>query len=113
MRRLLIITVTLCLLTLSASAWAGSDNHRIPPGQAKHMATHRTVAQGQDWGHKTARHSAHQEYRPGLRYGQRHHHRVYVAQRCAPVHRRPVVVRQHVTTRSSVQEFTISIRTTD
>jgi hypothetical protein len=114
MRRLLIITVTLCLLTLSASAWAGSGNHRIPPGQARHMVAHRTVGQGPGWGHKAVRRHAQWDHRHGHRYGQRfHRHKTrYVTRRCAPA-RRPVVVRERYIDRGSVQEYTIRIRTTD
>jgi hypothetical protein len=114
MRRLLIITVTLCLLTLSASAWAGSGNHRVAPGQAKHMVTHRTMVQGPGWGHRSVHRHTQWDHRPGHRYGQRFHHARtrHVANRCAPIHR-PVVIKEHYTNRGSVQEYTIRIRTTD
>jgi hypothetical protein len=115
MRRLLIITVTLCLLTLSASAWAGPGNHRAAaPGYAKHVVVHRSVAKGPAWGHRAVpRHPAPQwAHRPGHRYGQRHVHRSrYVARRCEPDHRRPVVVHERSLNRGSVLEYSIKIRT--
>jgi hypothetical protein len=113
MRRLLIITVTLCLLTLSASAWAGPGNHRSAPGYSKHMVEHRTAFKGPGWGHRTMRHQQPQwNHRPGHRYGQRHVYRSrYVAKRCEPTHRRPVVVRERSLNRGTVLEYSIKIRT--
>ncbi|OIQ51473.1 hypothetical protein BerOc1_03426 [Pseudodesulfovibrio hydrargyri] len=112
MRRILFITVTLCLLTLSAPAWAGPGNHRIPPGQARHMVMPRTMVHGPGWGHRNVHRHAQWAPRPGHRYGQRfHHHRArHVAGRRVPV-RRPVMVKERYTNRGSVQEYTIRIRT--
>ncbi|MEZ7196210.1 hypothetical protein [Pseudodesulfovibrio karagichevae] len=116
MRRLLIITTTLCLLALSASAWAGPGNHRAVPGHSRQMVEHRTVGKGTAWGHQSMpRHPAPQwNNRPGHRYGQRHDYRSrYVARRCEPVHRRPVVVHERSLNRGSVLEYSIRIRTAD
>jgi hypothetical protein len=115
MRRLLFITMTLCLLTFSASAWAGPGNHRTAPGYPpRQMVEHRTMARGPAWGHQSMRrHPAPQwSHRPSRRYGQRHVHRSrYAARRCEPVHRRPVVVQERTLNRGSVLEYSIKIRT--
>ena len=106
MRRLLIITLTLCTLTLAASAWAGPGHNHMPaPGYSQHQV------KGPGWGHKTVHRHTQWDRRPGHRYGQRRHHRAYVAQRCAPVPRRPVVVKERHIDRRAVQEYTITIRT--
>jgi hypothetical protein len=120
MRRLFIVTLALCMLTLSASAWAGPGSHRQPQARySQHHKGHPLHVQGMAVrGHRFPRHAAHAPRACAWNHrhvhGHVHRHGQRFAGCSAPARfHRPVPVHKRYVNRSQVREFTIRVRTMD
>jgi len=116
MRRLLIVPLALCMLTLSASAWAGpGDHHRPRARSSQHHKGHPFHVKGMAVrGHRFPRHAAHAPR--ACAWNHRHIHRPgHRFARCSAPARfhRPAPMHRRYQNRGTTQEFTIRLRTID